>query len=157
MPTDMVPIADTFAVKYLDGEQIVGEVPTDHLDLFGAATATVRHWDNNPSPSAHGTLIGHEVVRLLATNPELSPADVAFLCEHHAEGLDAVVAVIEAAGYLVHHIFAVSDDAKKIRKSRFWPDAPGVKGCTVHSFKGWETPALVMGIGRKDTRSDWPT
>jgi hypothetical protein len=23
----------------------------------------------------------------------------------------------------------------------------GVKGCTVHSFKGWETPALVMGIG----------
>lgn len=24
---------------------------------------------------------------------------------------------------------------------------PGVKGCTVHSFKGWETSALVMGIG----------
>jgi hypothetical protein len=25
-----------------------------------------------------------------------------------------------------------------------------VKGCTVHSFKGWETPALVMGIGRSE-------
>jgi hypothetical protein len=34
------------------------------------------------------------------------------------------------------------------RKQRSWPDAAGVKGCTVHSFKGWETPALVMGIGQ---------
>jgi hypothetical protein len=149
MPIDMVPIANAFAVKYLDGEQIVGEVPTDHLDLFGSATATIRHWDNNPSPAEHGWRIGHEVVRLLTAYPELSPSDVAFLCEHHDEGLDAVD-VIEAAGYPMHHIFATSQRAQQIRKSRFWPDAPGVKGCTVHSFKGWETPALVMGIGQKD-------
>jgi hypothetical protein len=62
------------------------------------------------------------------------------------DGLDAV-AVIEAAGYPVHHIFALDKESRTRRKQRFWPDAVGVKGCTVHSFKGWETPALVMGIG----------
>jgi hypothetical protein len=147
MPTDMVPIANAFATKYLDGEQIAGEVPSDHMDLFGSAAATIRHWENNASPADHGSLIGREVVRLLSTYPELSPSDVAFLCDRHADGLDAV-AVIEAAGYPVHHIFARDEQSRTRRKQRFWPDAAGVKGCTVHSFKGWETPALVMGIGQ---------
>jgi len=145
MPTDMVPIANAFATRHLDGEQIAGEVPVDHAELFGAATPTIRHWENNPVPREHGRLIGHEVVRLLTAHAELSPGDIAFLCEHHDDGLDAV-AVIEAAGYPVHHIFARDGRARARRKRRFWPDAPGVKGCTVQSFKGWETPALVMGI-----------
>ena len=59
----------------------------------------------------------------------------------------SAVLMLEAAGYPVHHIFGRDDPSKNRRKRRFWPDAPGVKGCTVHSFKGWETPALVMGIG----------
>ena len=146
MPTDMVPTANAFAAKYLAGEHIAGEVPSDHADLFGSTSATIRHWENNAVPADHGSLIGHEVVRLLTTYPELRPSDVAFLCDRHADGLDAV-AVIEAAGYPVHHIFALDEGAKARRKQRFWPDAAGVKGCTVHSFKGWETPALVMGIG----------
>lgn len=58
--------------------------------------------------------------------------------------------VIEAAGYQVHHIFARKEVDRTRRKKRFWPDAPGVKGCTIHSFKGWETPALVMGIERRE-------
>ena len=153
MPTDMVPIANAFAAKYLDGEHIAGEVPSDHVDLFGSAAATIRHWENNPAPADHGSLIGHEVVRLLTSYPELSASDVAFLCDRHADGLDAV-AVIEAAGYPVHHIFARDEESRTRRKQRFWPEATGVKGCTVHSFKGWETPALVMGIGsdRKSKR-----
>jgi hypothetical protein len=151
MPTDMVPIANTFAAKYLDGEHITGEVPIDHMDLFGAASATIRYWENNDRPADQGSLIGQEVIRLLSTYADLSPTDVAFLCDNHDAGLDAV-SVIEAAGYPVHHIFARDQQSKTRRKQRFWPDAPGVKGCTVHSFKGWETPALVMGIG-SDTRS----
>jgi hypothetical protein len=151
MPTDMVPIANTFAAKYLDGEHMTGEVPIDHMDLFGAASATIRYWENNDRPADQGSLIGQEVIRLLSTYADLSPTDVAFLCDNHDAGLDAV-SVIEAAGYPVHHIFARDQQSKTRRKQRFWPDAPGVKGCTVHSFKGWETPALVMGIG-SDTRS----
>jgi hypothetical protein len=148
MPTDMVPYANAFAERYLEGERIAGAVPDDHADLFGAAVATRRNWDNVNSTKELGPAIGHEVVRLLTEHPELHPHDIAFLCEHHEHGL-AAVKVIEAAGHPVHHIFAVRDKDRARRKRRFWPDAPGVKGSTVHSFKGWETPALVMGIGRK--------
>ncbi|MEP1125435.1 MAG: hypothetical protein ABJH68_16235 [Ilumatobacter sp.] len=85
------------------------------------------------------------MVRLLAAHPELSPNDVVFLCEQHRDGIDAVH-VIEDAGHAVHHIFSENKNEQQRRKQRFWPDAPGVKGCTVHSFKGWETRVLVMGI-----------
>jgi hypothetical protein len=149
MPSDLVPLANKFAERYVDGERLIAEVPADHLDISGAFVHTQRHWDNVSSAGELGTAVGHEVVRLLTAHPGLNPNDVVFLCEHHRDGLDAV-RVIEGAGFDVHHIFAVKDDDKARRKRRFWPDAPGVKGCTVHSFKGWETPALVMGISRGD-------
>jgi hypothetical protein len=113
--------------------------------LVGAAVATRRHWENVAARRDLGPAIGREVVRLLTHHPDLHPHDVAFLCQHHEEGL-AAVRVIEDAGYPVHHIFARKDSDRNRRKRRFWPDAPGVKGCTVHSFKGWEAPAIVMGI-----------
>ncbi len=146
MPSDIVPLANRFAERYLDGERLTAGVPIDHVDISGAAVATKRHWQNIASSKELGRAVGHEVVRLLTSNPDLCPNDVVFLCEHHRDGLDAV-AVIEQAGLPLHHIFAVKGAEKARRKRRFWPDAPGVKGCTVHSFKGWETPALVMGIG----------
>jgi hypothetical protein len=75
---------------------------------------------------------------------------VVFLCETHAEGLQAVKVIEAACGIEVHHVFADDRREQSRRRRRFWPDAPAVKGCTVRSFKGWETRALVMGI---DT---WP-
>ena len=44
-------------------------------------------------------------------------------------------------------MFSATKQGQQVRKRRFWPDADGIKGSTVHSFKGWETPTLVMGIG----------
>jgi hypothetical protein len=44
-------------------------------------------------------------------------------------------------------MFAKNQWEQQRRKARFWPDAPGIKGCTIHSFKGWESRAVVMGIG----------
>ncbi len=145
LPSDLVPMANHFASRYLDGEHIVGEVPLDRMAISGQSSATRRRWQNADRQNDVGRLIGVEVVRLLAEHPELSPNDVVFLCENHRDGVDAVH-VIEDAGHAVHHIFSDNDDQRSRRKRRFWPDAPGVKGCTVHSFKGWETRALVMGI-----------
>lgn len=151
MPSDLVPYANAFAERYLDGERLAGVVPADNPARSGDVVATRRRWENVGLAGELGPAIGREVVRLLAEDPELRPHDIAFLCEHHDVGLEAV-RVIEAAGHPVHHIFATKPDDRSRRKRRFWPDAPGVKGCTVHSFKGWETPALVMGVGR-DERS----
>lgn len=146
MPRDLVPLANAFSQQYLDGDRLDGEVPDDLFDITGAATSTVRQWVNVDSPRNIGTAIGHEVLHLLNTYPDLNPNDLVFLCEHHDDGM-AAVRVVEEAGFEVHHIFAKAKVDRARRKRRFWPEAPGVKGCTIHSFKGWETPALVMGIG----------
>ena len=53
--------------------------------------------------------------------------------------------MIEDAGHQVHHVFSEYTSAQTQRKRRFWPDAAGIKGCTVHNCKGWETRALVKG------------
>lgn len=145
LPSDLVPMANHFASRYLDGEHIAGEVPSDRVAVSGTSGATRRRWENTDRPTALGRLIGAEVVRLLAEHPELAPSDIVFLCENHRDGVDAVH-VIEDAGHPVHHIFSENEYERSRRKRRFWPDAPGVKGCTVHSFKGWETRVLVMGI-----------
>jgi hypothetical protein len=149
IPADLVPIANEFSLRYLDGERLAVSVPDDPSIVAGQGAPTVRRWLNVSPRVSLGRQIGFEVAQLLDRDPDLSPADVVFLCETHAEGLQAVK-VLEACGVEVHHIFADDPRARNRRKRRFWPDAPGVKGCTVHSFKGWESRALVMGI---DT---WP-
>ena len=78
--------------------------------------------------------------------PGLAPRDVVYLCEYHHDGL-AAAEVIEAAGYRVQHVYTRDPDERQRRKSRFWPDADAVKGCTVHAFKGWDSPAVVLGVG----------
>ena len=147
MPNDVAPLVNAFAAAQLDGESLPAQVLADHDETVGARSGSTRHWQNVGRVGDIGVEVGREVVRLLREHPTLAPRDVAFLCEYHHDGV-AAVAEIEAAGYPVHHIFSRDpDDARRRRKYRFWPDADAVKGCTVHNFKGWETTALVMGIG----------
>ena len=149
MPGDLVEIANDFAERYVRGEQIAGRVPRACAEAditHVAASRSVRRWRQVHHPGELGIEVGREVVRLLTEHPDLAPNDVAFLLERHADGI-AAVAEIERAGYSVHHVFSETKQGQQARKRRFWPDADGIKGCTVHSFKGWETPTLVMGIG----------
>ena len=149
MPGDLVAIANHFAERYVEGERLDGCVPAAGPDTDvtrSNASRSVRRWRQVDRVDELGVEVGREVVRLLEENPELAPNDVAFLLERHCDGV-AAVNEIEDAGYCVHHVFSDTRSAQAIRKRRFWPEADGIKGSTVHSFKGWETPTLVMGIG----------
>jgi hypothetical protein len=149
LPSDIVPIANEFSLRYLDGERLAVSVPDDRHCVPGRNAPSVRRWLNVSPTVSLGRQIGYEVAELLDHDPDLSPADVVFLCESHADGLQAVK-VLEACGIEVQHVFADDRRQRSRRERRFWPDAPGVKGCTVQGFKGWESRAVVMGI---DT---WP-
>ena len=66
--------------------------------------------------------------------------------EEHRIGL-AVSQALEEKGVDVSHIFTEEDDReRRTRKRRFWGGLGGTKGCTVHSFKGWESRAVVAGV-----------
>jgi Nuclease-related domain/AAA domain len=145
MPADLVQIVNEFAEQFLDGERLVAGVPRDRLEITGPSAVTCRRWRYVGPTGNVGRHVGLAVVDLLDHDPGLSPSDIVFLCETHAEGLQAV-RVLEACGHAVHHMFGTDDADRSRRKRRFWPDAPGIKGSTVHSFKGWEARALVIGI-----------
>lgn len=145
LPHDLLELTNEFASEHLDGEQLSGRASAT-TGFDGA----VRRWIDVERVNGLGRAVGHEVVRLLRESPTLEPGDVAFVCDYHHDGV-AAVRVIEAAGIPVHHIFSRDPDApRRRRKHRFWPDADAVKGCTAHSLKGWEVPALVTGIGVDD-------
>ena len=147
LPADLVePVAD-FATYRLGGDALRPVAPADLVDVSGASHGSLRLWRTVERVGDLGTAVGREVVRLLDYHPILEPADVAFICEYHHDGV-AAVREIEAAGYPVHHIFSRDpDDARRRRKYRFSPEANAIKGSTIHSFKGWQTSALVLGIG----------
>jgi hypothetical protein len=147
MPADLVQHTANFAAHRVGGQPLIADTPTDLAEVSGASHGSLRLWQTVDHVGDLGTAVGREVVRLLKQHPVLKPADVAFICEYHHDGV-AAVREIEAAGYPVHHIFSRDpDDARRRRKYRFSPEADAISGSTVHSFKGWQTSVLVMGIG----------
>ncbi len=146
MAPELIESTNLFARQYVSADATVPAVPDDQSAVVGSVSSGQRSWRNVERVADLGLEIGCEVVRLLRENPALDPRDVVYLCEYHHDGL-AAAEVIEAAGYPVHHLYSRDPDERQRRKSRFWPDADAVKGCTVHAFKGWESPAVVLGIG----------
>lgn len=145
MPPDLIPVIADFARNHVDGLSVDPQVPFDHPQQAGSYEATVRRWVNMPPGAVLGQKLGEEVVRLLRKHPDLAPSDVVFLAPSHVSGLEAV-RVIKAAGFDVQHVFAANQRDRRNLKDRFWGAAPGVKGCTVHSFKGWESRAVVLTV-----------
>jgi superfamily I DNA/RNA helicase len=145
MPPDLLPIIAEFAEAFLDdGAYDPPTLPTDHPLRSEAYEPTIRRWIN-VDPFQVGEATADEVQHLL-NNEGFLPADVAFLCELHAEGLVAVNSLAQA-GIHTSHVFTVQDNDERRRlKHRFWGGAAGVKGSTVHSFKGWEAKGVVLCI-----------
>jgi hypothetical protein len=149
MAPDLVRSTNEFARSFIGGDAVVPEIAEDQAGVVGHVSAAVRSWRNIERVAELGPAVGREVVRLLREHPGLAPRDVVYLCEYHHDGL-AAARVIEAAGYPVHHVYSRDPDERHRRKGRFSPDADAVKGCTVHSFKGWESPAVVVGVGMEE-------
>jgi len=145
MPPDLTPLVAEFAQLHLGDWSVKPLVPLDHPQHVGRYQPTVKRWVNTLQGESCGKRLGEEVVLLLRANPDLAPSDVVFLADHRP-GLEAVK-VITDAGFEVQHVFGATNAERRERKQSFWGSAAGVKGCTVQSFKGWESRAVVMSVG----------
>ena len=149
MAPDLVRSTNEFARSFIAEDAVVPQIAADQAVVVGHVAAAVRSWRNVERVAELGGAVGREVVRLLREHPELAPRDIVYLCEYHHDGL-AATGEIEAAGYPVHHVYSRDPDERHRSKGRFWPDADAVKGCTVHSFKGWDSPAVVVGVAMEE-------
>ena len=153
MPPDLTPLVAEFAQLHLGDWAVNPSVPSDHSQRIGQYQPTVKRWVNTERGESCGKRLGAEVARMLRDNPDLAPSDVVFLANHR-EGLEAVQ-VITDAGYEVQHVFGLTNAERRERKMRFYGAAAGVKGCTVHSFKRWESRSSLgfCGLGRRGPTS----
>ncbi|HSP30346.1 MAG TPA: UvrD-helicase domain-containing protein [Ilumatobacteraceae bacterium] len=149
MAPALVRSTNEFARAFIDRVAVVPEIADDQEVVVGHVSEAVRSWRNVESVAGLGVAVGREVVKLLREHPGLAPRDVVYLCEYHHDGL-AAADEIAAAGYPVHHVYSRDPDERRRNKGRFWPEADAVKGCTVHSFKGWDSPAVVVGVAMEE-------
>ena len=142
MPVDLVPIVREFAETYLPEQgRDLPSIELDHPALEDAHEPTIRRWLNVADVDVVEAA-ADEVVRLFSEVEGLSPSDVVLLADHEI-GV-AIMTELRARGNDVISLFTLNDgDARKRLKRAFWAGRPGIKGCTVHSFKGWESRAIV--------------
>ena len=143
LPADLIPIVSEFATTFIGDEADLPGVPSDHTGL--AAAPTVRRWLNAGAvtPEDAAPMVAEAVLDLVRADLGIHPADVVYLANNHKAGLE-VATTLEQQGLEVEHIFATTRSRRDEAKRRFWPGVPYTKGCTVHSFKGWEARAVVI-------------
>ena len=148
LPPDMVPLVNQFAGTYLTRELDLPSIPADR---DAAIPGSVRRWINVPDHdlAARAT----EQVVALCEQDGVTPADVVVLASH-ALGMRVMPAVEARIGMPAEYIFADDDEERRNRKHRFWPGVAALKGATVHSFKGWESGALVICLDQHMSREE---
>jgi hypothetical protein len=90
------------------------------------------------------------------SDPPLSFSDLVCLVDHVETG-NAVVAILREHGISVIHTFGSGDDEREVnqdsrrKKLAFYKGDARVKVTTIHSFKGWESKAVVVQVSKADT------
>jgi hypothetical protein len=88
------------------------------------------------------------IVGLTRVGPEMRVgwSDITLLVGNHELGIQCVEE-LEQMGVHVAHVFSKDPKSRKRLKQAFWMGDARLKAATVHSFKGWESRAMVVHIG----------
>jgi superfamily I DNA/RNA helicase len=157
MPPDLVPVVAAFANQYLPAEDLdLPTTATDHPLLSEASAETSRTWINTTATDLIQDA-ADAIEELLHGHPTLHPDDVVVLADYGSG--KQLMDELQRRGHDTNHIFTTpgGDRARERqwRKRRFWGGTPGIKGCTVHSFKGWEARAVVAVLPIWDEGNRW--
>lgn len=151
LPLDCIPILSEFAKRFVAGVRLdLPTIPDDHPLLEAAHPPTYRKWVN-VDPENQTEAVVSNILDLLELERPVLPGDITVLVEDHHLGF-AVFRGLTDHGIDHQHMFApLGTDgehpaSRRRLKAAFWAGTPGVKGSTVHSFKGWESKALVVAV-----------
>lgn len=89
---------------------------------------------------------------LLDSGSASHPSDICILVFTHSLGW-RIVEAYEKKGQSLNHVLR-REKGETARKRAFWMGDGRMKLCTVHSFKGWEIPAIVLVASRQPDAED---
>lgn len=102
-------------------------------------------WRQIPSASGMARELVSEFRLISKSAPGLAMSDMTVLVDREAIARDVVLG-LERLGVSVKHTFGDTDEDQRVAKLSFFRGDPRVKVTTVQSYKGWESPVLIVGI-----------
>ncbi len=148
-PPDLVPHLRRFAEQHIPGKDI--DLPTAvQGDLFESVRL---QWVQVPAASVVEACVRAASDMTQAAAPAIPWADITLLVRSHKLGLRCVEA-LNTRGVEVAHVFGTDHKERKRRKLGFWMGDARMKAATVHSFKGWESRAMVVHVGNAGTPAE---
>jgi hypothetical protein len=138
--------AREFALQFLPEEKV--DLPKREQQELDFERCDLR-WVHTDESCAQEVCF-EEVLRLSTTgSPEtLAISDLTFLCDNKNLGMNLVVA-LGNKGIRTVHTYDPDEDECRRQKVGFYMGDARIKATTLHSFKGWESRALVIYVGSK--------
>lgn len=147
LPIPFLPLVREYAREYLPNE--LRHLPSPKPDPQGILAGLfcnprwVQVTGDDPI-----SICAEEVIRLLKRHASgsLSVADVVFLSQRISEGEAVVTLLKDKYRYCFAHTFSSDKEEGRRLKHAFFLGDARMKATTIHSFKGYETRALVVFI-----------
>lgn len=153
LPSSLLKIVQDFANTFLSSETRIIPQPRQK-DVF-EDESTVLNWVQTETKRAEEVII-KSVLDLIEYKGRHSIAvsDITVLVPTNDIGVE-VVKKLGAKGVRVINTFKILNDTKqRNKKLAFYMGDASIKATTIHSFKGWESKALVIYIGPSNTEKD---
>lgn len=158
IPAPLIDLVRRFTAEFMADKDI--DAPTalrgERQLEFGDERARLR-WVQVATPDLLTIACADEVVEMLKRlTTSTSVSDIVILAPTQQIGT-AVVAAIDNPMYNIkmHHTFDSDKRVARKKKLAFFKGDARVKATTLHSFKGWETPHLIVVVDTID-RPDSP-
>ena len=148
LPPLLIEYAKQFAKNFLPSNLIDLPVsPQIKLDLYPCKLKWIQTTQENADE-----ICKEEILKMApSVDPILlSIADITFLTNSQKSGKN-VIEKLSKHGIKLVHTFGDSDEDTRRRKFSFYMGDARIKATTLHSFKGWESRAIVIYLGNKFT------
>lgn len=143
LPPTAMEIARNFANQYLPSDTVdLPNGPQGELDLYPCQLRWVQVSEGN------GLKVCAEEILKMASRAEndiLAITDITFLTGTQRMGA-AVVSALELKGINAVHTYSSDKKESRRKKMGFYMGDARVKATTLHSFKGWESRAIVLFV-----------
>ncbi len=156
MPPSLCKLAEIYIDEFLPDNENIRPVPPKNYEFD--YYSSLKWWQASDESTIAQACFDAMIDIVKTSNPPISYADLVCVVENADIGL-AVVKLLNEKGVRSIHTFGsgadkneASQDSRR-KKLAFFQGDGRVKLTTLHSFKGWETKALVVQVSRAGSDS----
>ncbi|MGE6330483.1 UvrD-helicase domain-containing protein [Psychrobacter pacificensis] len=158
LPNELIPLVVNFSDTFLPKEMVNTPIKTQMEISFNK---TYLGWEQVNSLSSN--IIENIILsirKFLIDKQELSMNDISILVQDKSLGKD-VCNVLDKIGIRHINIFSFNKDSEtsikeeRARKMAFYKGDTRIKVCTIHSFKGWESKAILLFLNKAEEVHDY--